>query len=134
LLKIFDADEDEVLSLAEVLAGAPMVKESQIPAAATWSKSADDTPDIVITLEPGKPVAASLAGKKIKIRADEIEYSGGVLRISAPSSTLDARLKSVREFYLAPVERAAADGFPLTAEAIKNDVSLEHLGSFATYA
>jgi Ca2+-binding EF-hand superfamily protein len=99
VLRTFDADEDETLTVAELLIGTPSTDNPGKPAAsAAWSTTPDkQPPDGVLSINLDKKGEPEIAGKAFDKVGDEIRFLRGILRASVSPSSTASRLRASRE-------------------------------------
>jgi Ca2+-binding EF-hand superfamily protein len=136
LLQMFDADEDEVITIAELLAGAgDPVKTSDNAKTVSWSvEPMKQPPDGLLSINSGKFELNNAVGRAIEKNAEEIRFSGGTLRVNAFGNDPAARLNASREFYLAPFKSALGSKLTLDKQTINDDSSLAFLDPLVPYA
>jgi Ca2+-binding EF-hand superfamily protein len=136
VLRTFDADEDETLTVAELLIGTPSTDDPSASAASVaWSTTpATQPPDGVLSVDLGKKSEPEIAGKAFDKVGDEIRFSRGILRAAISSSGPATRLQASREFYLAPFQSALGKKPFLDKKAIDDDSSLAFLAPFVPFA
>ncbi len=145
-MRAFDADEDESLTIDEILAAAP---GSTAPVAAeapiVW-RAAKDTqePDGVWSIALGK------SSQKVELRdvvatafepladdARRIRYRDGTISLGPLNAGPAARFSSTREFYLAPFKSAVGDKGDkqfLERKEIEDDPALAFLAGLFAHA
>jgi Ca2+-binding EF-hand superfamily protein len=138
LLRTLDADEDEVLTIEEVLAGANAADaERGDDRPIRWETAAKSAElDGVLAVNLGKP-APRLVLRQVKTKAFaekagaayRIDYMGGTLALEPLNAGPAARFGATREFYLTPFKSALGGATALKREQIEDDPALAFLAS-----
>jgi len=136
LLKTFDADGDEVLTIDELLVDAAQAEEvDKESMAANWSVTpTKNIPDGILSVAPGAVELRNVVAKTFDKNADEIRFPGGNLRVNAFAVDPNVRLKASSEFYLFPFKSALGDKKSLEQKVFEDDSSLAFLAPLVPYA
>src|SRR5262249_19286083 len=131
-----DLDEDEALTLAELLSSAPKGVQAGVAAVklATDAGQADATLRVTLGEKPG----AALQGREVRL-----SDLGGVHRVGGPGARWWLTFRTTRsapdvrsagDFLVSQFEVALGDGKSLTKAAIEEDASLSGFLALLPYA
>jgi len=141
LLKRFDADEDEVITVAEILSVIDSGKIRKSEVSIGWEPAGKIDPDGTLSLDLGPPGKLQFTLKSTGtifelLDARTFRFGGGdgVIRVGGNESDLSVRLRSTREFYLAPFRSALGDKQALERKQIQDEPLLAYLSGFVNYA
>ncbi len=137
-LELLDANDDEYLDLAELLAAAPPAEA--VPVALS-STAPVNKPDVIVRINLGKTPNASLVDPQKKLTLTTVHpgmfrlrEAGGMWTASIDADVDGDRFEGVREFLLAQFKTAVEDRAALTRANLEDDFALGGLLAIMPFA